>query len=89
MPATRQSTVGELLLEVARSLPGDFTYEQLVVAAWNAHPKVFGLRGYENQFPSTNKVSAALYGARGLTGRGLIEPEGDRFFRCTRRGVEA
>ena len=70
-----------LLLEAAQTLPQPFSWEDLVVRAWEKHSEAFGLKGYRALYPDSNRVSATLYGALGLLGRGLIERHGLQRFR--------
>ncbi len=62
-----------LLLKSARGFPGAFSTSELAVAAWMLHPKMFGMKGYEEDYPSDNKVRYLLYGKKGLIARRLIE----------------
>jgi hypothetical protein len=52
----------------------------LVVVAWKAAPKLFGLAAYEDLYPDSNKVLSYIYGRRGLIARGkVVRVEGGRF----------
>ncbi len=62
----------DTLIAAAAPLPGSFTKEELLIAAWKADPEAFGLRGFEQQHPDSNKVAACLYGKKGLIARGLL-----------------
>jgi hypothetical protein len=59
------------LLRVARTIPQPFTLNDVSVAAWQARPEVFGMRGYP--YPDNHKVHYILYGSRGLIAKGIIK----------------
>lgn len=71
--------LSEVILEAARSLPQPFVKEDLVLAAWNARPEVFGLGRHFLEHPDANKVLSYLYGKRGLLSRGKIQRTGEGF----------
>ena len=75
-PGTRASK----LLAVARSIPGPFTRDFLVLEAWRLHPALFGLPGY--YLPDSRKVDRAL---RRLLQRGLVRRRGNLFRAAGRR----
>ena len=47
-------------LEQAGHTP--FTIEALTVAAWKDNKQTFGLRGFDDQYPNSNVLYAALMG---------------------------
>jgi hypothetical protein len=59
------------------------------VAAWQANPRTFGLKGYADQYPDSNKVLAGLMGERGLTRRGLLTKMGQKLYALTPEGRQA
>jgi hypothetical protein len=75
-------TQQQLIMEAARGLSRAghhlFTYEQLVVEAWRVSPLVFGLAGYEENYPNANKVLSNVHGKKGLVARGLLARLGRR-----------
>ena len=50
-----------------------FSAEALIVAAWQKYPRTFGLKGYEELYPDSNKVLAGIMGEKGLPKRGWME----------------
>jgi hypothetical protein len=74
-----------------------FTSEDLLVSAWKRDPLAFGLRGYEREYPDSDKVRKELdsRGARqgsastGLVSSGLILRVLERIYRLTPAGLAA
>lgn len=88
--ATRPAaTQPALLLAAAARLREPFTLAELAVTAWRASPAVFGLKGYADKFPDSNRVSAALSHVGGPVRKGLLEKVGPGLYRLTRAGLEA
>ena len=79
-------TVPQHLLKAAAGLPEPFTANDLVVAAWRAHPERFGLKGYADQHPDSNTVLAPLMGRRGLVSKGHLDHVGPKLYRLTPAG---
>jgi hypothetical protein len=63
-----------------------FSAEALIVAAWQRYPRAFGLKGYVEQYPDSNKVLATLMGGRGLAKRGWLAKMGAKLYALTREG---
>jgi DNA-binding PadR family transcriptional regulator len=63
-----------------------FTAETLIVTAWRQYPETFGLRGYIDQHPDSNKVLASLMGEKGLARRGWLVKMGKKEYALTREG---
>jgi hypothetical protein len=63
-----------------------FSAEALIVAAWQKFPRNFGLKGYTDQYPDSNKVLSSIMGERGLTRRGLLSKMGQKLYAITREG---
>jgi hypothetical protein len=63
-----------------------FSAEALIVSAWQRYPRAFGLKGYIEQFPDSNKVLATLMGGRGLAKRGWLAKMGAKLYALTREG---
>lgn len=45
---------------------------ELVVACWRRWPRAWGLRGFEQQYPDSNKVLAKLWGLDGVVALGWL-----------------
>jgi hypothetical protein len=71
-------------LEEQGSTP--FTAEALIVAAWQKYPRTFGLKGFEEQYPDSNKVLTSLMGEKGLARRGWLLKSGHKQYALTRDG---
>jgi hypothetical protein len=88
-----ETTLPEKILLAAAQLEdagqSPFSAEALIVAAWQANPRTFGLKGYTDQYPDSNKVLAGLMGERGLTKRGLLVKMGQKLYALTREGKTA
>jgi hypothetical protein len=63
-----------------------FTAEALVVAVWEKYPQAFGLKGFEERHPDSNKVLTALMGEKGLARRGWLHKAGQKLYNLTREG---
>jgi hypothetical protein len=63
-----------------------FTAEALIVAAWQKYPRTFGLKGFEDKHPDSNKVLSSLMGERGLARRGWLLKTGQKLYTLTRDG---
>jgi hypothetical protein len=83
-------TVSEKILLAAYGLDKkgqkSFTAEDLVVASWKQFGKTFGLRGYEEKFPDSNKVLSSIMGERGLAKRGWLVKIGQKQYSFTKDG---
>jgi hypothetical protein len=72
------------VLEAAGQSP--FSAEALIVTVWQKYPRTFGLKGYAEQYPDSNKVLASLMGEKGLTKRGWLSKVGQKLYSLTREG---
>jgi hypothetical protein len=63
-----------------------FSAEALIVSAWQKYPRTFGLKGFTDQYPDSNKVLASIMGAKGLTRRGWLSRIGEKLYALTREG---
>src|ERR1700722_10611591 len=72
------------LLEEAGQSP--FSAEALIVGAWQKYPVTFGLKGYAEQYPDSNKVLASIMGEKGLAKRGWLEKMGQKLYTLTKDG---
>ena len=84
-------TVPEKLLIAAldaRKRSATFTAEDLVVAAWKLFPDTFGLSGYSNQFPDSNRVLTNIMGTKGMRGKGWLRKVGEKQYQLTSAGLD-
>lgn len=99
---SRRASLREQVLLAALDCCGSdlektFTSEDLLVSAWKRDPLAFGLRGYEREYPDSDKVRKELdsRGARpgsastGLVSAGLILRVRERIYRLTPAGLAA
>ncbi len=63
-----------------------FSAEALIVGAWQKYPRAFGLKGFEEQYPDSNKVLAGIMGEKGLPRRGWLTKVGQKLYSLTRDG---
>src|SRR5262249_4913260 len=88
-----ECTVPEKILLAALDLEeqgqSPFSAEALIVAAWQKFPKTFGLKGYVEQYPDSNKVLSSIMGGRGLAGRGWLARMGQKLYVLSREGRQA
>ncbi len=63
-----------------------FSAEALIVTAWQKFPRTFGLKGYGDQHPDSNKVLSCIMGNRGLARRGWLAKMGQKLYTLTREG---
>ena len=63
-----------------------FTTEALVIAAWRLAPEVFGLRGFEDQYPDARRVLVVLSRDHGPIARRLLLRSGPNLLRVTFAG---
>jgi hypothetical protein len=85
-----ECTVPEKILLAAHQLEehgqSPFSAEALVVASWQKFPRTFGLKGYTDHYPDSNKVLSSVMGERGLTRRGWLAKMGQKLYTLTREG---
>jgi hypothetical protein len=85
-----ECTVPEKILLAAIDLEeqgqSPFSAEALIVAAWQKFPKSFGLKGYTELYPDSNKVLSSIMGVRGLAGRGWLAKMGQKLYVLSREG---
>src|SRR2546422_1200777 len=83
-------TVPERILLAAEHLEkqgqSPFSAEALIVAAWQQFPRTFGLKGYADQYPDSNKVLSSIMGVKGLARRGWLVKMGQKLYALTRDG---
>lgn len=83
-------TVPEKILLAAQQLEQEgqspFSAEALIVTSWQKFPKTFGLKGYADQYPDSNKVLSSIMGEKGLARRGWLVKMGQKLYALTREG---
>src|SRR5208283_902556 len=87
-----ECTVPEKILLAAWQLEeqgqSPFSAEALIVAAWQKFPRAFGLKGYADQYPDSNKVLTSIMGEKGLARRGWLAKMGQKLYTLTREGKQ-
>ncbi len=90
MNTIAECTVPEKILLAAFQLEeqgqSPFSAEALIVAAWQKYPRTFGLKGYDEQHPDSNKVLASIMGEKGLTRRGWLSKPAQKLYALTHDG---
>jgi len=85
-----ECTVPEKILLAAFQLEeqgqSPFSAEALIVAAWQKYPRTFGLKGYDEQYPDSNKVLASIMGEKGLARRGWLVKMGQKLYSLSHEG---
>ena len=83
-------TVPEKILVAAESLDkqgqSPFSAEALIVASWQKFPRTFGLKGFAEQYPDSNKILSSIMGEKGLVRRGWLVKMGQKMYAITRDG---
>src|SRR5271163_2839682 len=83
-------TVPEKILLAAEQLEklgqSPFSAESLIVASWQQFPKTFGLKGFADLYPDSNKVLSSIMGVKGLARRGWLSKMGQKLYALTREG---
>jgi hypothetical protein len=85
-------TVPEKILICASELDrekGTFTAEDLVVRCWEKFSDTFGLQGYADRFPDSNRVLTNIMGGKGLRGKGWVKKIGEKRYQITEVGRQA
>lgn len=87
-----ECTVPEKILLAAYQLEDEgqapFSAEALIVASWQKFPKTFGLKGYADLYPDSNKVLTSIMGEKGLARRGWLAKMGQKLYSLTREGKQ-
>src|SRR5262249_3537218 len=88
-----ECTVPEKILLAAFELEeqgtSPFSAEDLIVGSWKKFPKTFGLKGYADQSPDSNKILTSIMGEKGLARRGWLAKMGQKLYTLTREGRQA
>jgi hypothetical protein len=90
-PGETQSTLttaNKILVSAVRLAENQeqFTAEDLIVKAWKDYPESFGLSGYREAHPDSNRVLSKLMGSVGLCSRGWLEQVSTKTYRMTPAG---
>jgi hypothetical protein len=90
--AVAEMTVPQRILLAAYRLEKEgntpFSAEALIVAVWREHPRAFGLKGFADQYPDSNRVLSCIMGKRGLAQRGWLAKMGAKLYSLSREGRE-
>ena len=90
MNTVTECTVPEKILLAAYQLEeqgqSPFSAEALIVSSWQKFPRTFGLKGYADQYPDSNKVLSSIMGERGLARRGWLSKMGQKLYALTKEG---
>jgi hypothetical protein len=83
-------TVPEKILLAAETLDkqgqSPFSAETLIVESWKRFPRTFGLKGYVEQHPDSNKILSSIMGEKGLVRRGWLVKMGQKMYSLTQDG---
>jgi hypothetical protein len=83
-------TVPEKILLAAHQLEDEgqspFSAEALIVASWQKFPRTFGLKGYADLYPDSNKILSSIMGEKGLARRGWLVKMGQKLYSLTNAG---
>lgn len=89
--STRGLTIVERILLAAHEIGEDgqsFSAEDLVARCWELYPDQFGLQGYAQKYPDSNRVLTKIMGAKGgLRGKGWISKTASKRYRLTEVGA--
>jgi hypothetical protein len=84
-------TLSEMILLAAHKLQehgqSPFSAEDLIVASWKQFPRAFGLKGYAEQHPDSNRVLSSIMGERGLARKGWLQKEGQKLYSLSKEGL--
>ena len=75
------------ILLAASRLDGEFTAEELVVKAWKLFPRIYGLVGFENLYPDSNKPLSYVMGQKGLVTRSWLKKLRPKVYSVTMAGL--
>src|SRR6516165_11226040 len=92
MNAIAECTVPEKILLAAHQLEEEgqspFSAEALIVASWQKFPRTFGLKGYADLYPDSNKILSSIMGEKGLARRGWLAKMGQKLYTLTPSGQQ-
>src|SRR5216683_468758 len=85
-----ECTVPEKILLAAYQLEeqgqSPFSAEALIVSSWQKFPRTFGLKGYTDLYPDSNKILSSIMGEKGLARRGWLVKMGQKLYSLTNAG---
>src|SRR5258706_15677058 len=87
----------KILISVVKAVGGNcdrtMTMEDIVVWSWRDEPKTWGLRGYEPDYPDSDKVTKEMRsrgrGLKSMLALGWLERTGRHLFKLTPAGLAA
>lgn len=87
----RRQLLGAAIALAHDDLRAEITFEQLLVEAWSRNHQAWGLRGFESEYPDSERLHRELdsrgAGQGGLVGQGLLEKVRPRVYRLTPKGL--
>lgn len=90
MSTVAEYTLSEMILLAAHKLEEQgqtpFSAEELIVASWRQFPRAFGLKGFAEQYPDSNRVLSAIMGEKGLARRGWLAKMGQKLYALSKDG---
>ncbi len=90
MSTVAEYTLSEMILLAAHKLEeheqSPFSAEDLIVESWKQFPRAFGLKGYQEQFPDSNRVLSSIMGEKGLARRGWLDKMGQKLYQLSKEG---
>ena len=57
------------------------------MSAWRLYPDTFGLSGYAEQYPDSNRVLTNIMGTKGMRGKGWLRKVGEKQYRLSSAGL--
>ncbi len=93
MSTVTEYTLSEMILLAAHQLDDQgrapFSAEELIVASWQQFPRAFGLKGYTDRYPDSNRVLSSIMGEKGLTRKGWLAKMGQKLYSLSGDGKRA
>ncbi len=90
MSTVAEFTLSEMILLAAHRLEehgqSPFSAEELIVESWKQFPRAFGLKGYHEQYPDSNRVLSSIMGEKGLARKGWLEKMGQKLYTLSKEG---
>lgn len=65
-----------------------FSAEDIVVASWQKFPDAFGLAGYQDRYPDSNRVFAEIMGSKPIRKKGYLIKVGEKLYQLTDSGKQ-
>ncbi len=90
MSTVVEHTLSEMILLAAQRLEeqgqSPFSAEDLIVMSWRQFPRAFGLKGFAEQYPDSNRVLSSIMGERGLARKGWLAKMGQKLYALSKDG---